>query len=132
MFDGYSVRRKKLSYSNFLQQVDKHNIATATLVFSQNTAEVHGELREPAREYRTTVPRESASDLTEPLRNAGVNVNVSRMPAWTGELSKFCPTSNCSWLGDSNCDDEMDAPEAIAPCDLIESFEYVSVRKASK
>ena len=82
---------QQLSYSNFLQQVDKHNIATATLIVSQSTAEVHGNLREPAREYRTSVPKDSASDLTEPLRNAGVTVNVSQMPAWTGELLNFAP-----------------------------------------
>ncbi len=82
---------QQLSYSNFLQQVDKHNIATATLIVSQSTAEVHGNLVEPAREYRASVPKDSASDLTEPLRNAGVTVNVSQMPVWTGELLNFAP-----------------------------------------
>jgi cell division protease FtsH len=82
---------QQISYSDFLQQVDKHNIATATLVLSQNTAEVHGNLREPDREYRTVVPRASVSDLTDPLRNSGVNVEVSRMPSWTGELLNFAP-----------------------------------------
>jgi cell division protease FtsH len=82
---------QQLSYSNFLRQVENHNIATATLVVSQNTAEVHGNLLEPAREYRTSVPRDSVSDLTEPLRDAGVTVNLSQMPAWTGELLNVAP-----------------------------------------
>jgi ATP-dependent Zn protease len=90
---------QQLSYSNFLQQVENHNISTATLVVSQNTAEVHGNLREPAREYRTSVPKDSASDLTEPLRNAGVAVNVSQMPAWTDELLNFAPLLTIIGLG---------------------------------
>lgn len=66
-----------ISYSDFLQQADKNNIANATFVLSQNTADVHGILRDSSEEYRTTVPKESVSDLTDRLRKMGANVGVS-------------------------------------------------------
>jgi ATP-dependent Zn protease len=65
------------SYSDFLQQADKNNIASATFGLSQNTADVHGNLRDSAQEYQTTVPKESVPDLTERLRKQGANVGVS-------------------------------------------------------
>jgi ATP-dependent Zn protease len=66
-----------ISYSDFLQQADKNNIASATFVLSQNTADVHGNLRDSAQEYRTTVPKESVSNLTDRLRKMSVNIGVS-------------------------------------------------------
>lgn len=72
-----SESSQAISYSDFLQQADRNNIASATFVLSQNTADVHGNLRDSAREYRTTVPKESVSDLTDRLRRMGVNVEVS-------------------------------------------------------
>ena len=83
----------QISYSNFLQQVDKNNIATATFGLSQSTAEVRGSLRDPVEGYRTTVPRESVSDLTDQLRKLDVNVNVSELPdrAWKSYLANFAP-----------------------------------------
>ncbi len=62
---------RSISYSDFLQQADKNNIATATFALSQNTADVSGNLREPAQEYRTTVPREDASGSDGPPAKAG-------------------------------------------------------------
>jgi len=70
---------QQMSYSDFLAQADKNNIATATFALSQSTAEVRGNLRQPASEYRSTVPRESVSDLTDRLRKQGVNVEISQM-----------------------------------------------------
>jgi cell division protease FtsH len=66
-----------ISYSDFLQQVDKNNIATATFGMAQNTADVSGNLREPTQEYQTTVPRDDASDLIERLRKQDANVEVT-------------------------------------------------------
>jgi cell division protease FtsH len=74
-----------ISYSDFLQQTDKNNIADATFVLSQNTADVHGNLRDSAQEYRTTIPKESISDLTDRLRKQGANVDVSEAPKQTTE-----------------------------------------------
>jgi cell division protease FtsH len=70
----------QISYSDFLQQMDKENIATATFGLSQSTADVSGALRDPVEGYRTTVPRESVSDFTDRLRKQGVNVSVSESP----------------------------------------------------
>src|SRR5579859_1699034 len=74
---GDTATSNAISYSDFLQQADKNNIATATFVLSQNTADVHGDLRDSAQEYRTTIPKETVSDLTARLRTQGVNVGVS-------------------------------------------------------
>jgi cell division protease FtsH len=73
----------QISYSDFLQQVDKNNIGAATFVLADNTADVSGNLRDPAQEYTTTVPRESVSDLTDRLRKQGTVVNISEAPKQT-------------------------------------------------
>lgn len=83
----------QISYSNFLQQVDNNNIGTATFALSRNTADVSGELRQPSQEYRTTVPKESVSDLTDRLRKLGANVNISESPkqTWQSYLINLAP-----------------------------------------
>lgn len=84
---------RSISYSDFLQQADKNNIATSTFALSQNTADVSGNLREPAQEYRTTVPKESVSDLTDRLRKAGADVSVSEASKqnWQTYLANLAP-----------------------------------------
>ncbi len=72
-----------ISYSDFLQQVDKNDIGTATFSLSDNTAAVSGKLRDSTQEYRTTVPKENISDLTDRLRKQGANVSVSEAPKQT-------------------------------------------------
>jgi cell division protease FtsH len=88
-----SDSNQQISYSDFLQQADKNNIATATFALSQSTADVSGALRDPVEAYRTTVPRESVSDLTDRLRKQGVNVSVSELPnqTWKTYLANFAP-----------------------------------------
>ena len=83
----------QISYSDFMQQTDKNNIATATFALSQSTADVSGALRDPVEAYRTTVPRESVSDLTDRLRKQGVNVSVSESPnqTWKTYLVNLAP-----------------------------------------
>jgi len=71
------LSRHSISYSDFLQQVDKDNIATATFGMAQNTADVSGNLREPAQGYQTIVPRDDASYLMDRLRKQNANVDVS-------------------------------------------------------
>jgi ATP-dependent Zn protease len=66
-----------ISYSDFLQQADKNNIGGAAFVLADNTADVSGNLREPAQEYATTVPRESVADLADRLRKQGTVVYIS-------------------------------------------------------
>jgi len=84
---------RSISYSDFLQQLDKNNIAAATFALSQNTADVSGNLREPVQEYRTTVPKENVTDLTDRLRKAGANVSVSESSKqnWQTYLANLAP-----------------------------------------
>lgn len=88
-----SDSNQQISYSDFMQDLDKNKIATATFGLSQSTAEVRGALRDPVEGYRTTVPRESVSDLSERLRKQGVNVNVSESPnqTWKTYLANIAP-----------------------------------------
>lgn len=88
-----SDSNQQISYSDFMQDLDKNNIATATFGLSQGTAEVRGALRDPVEGYRTTVPRESVSDLTDRLRKQGVTVNVSESPnqTWRTYLANLAP-----------------------------------------
>jgi cell division protease FtsH len=83
----------QISYSDFLLRLDKNNIASATFALSQNTADVSGNLREPVQEYRTTVPKENVTDLTDRLRKAGANVSVSESSKqnWQTYLANLAP-----------------------------------------
>lgn len=85
--------RNQISYSDFLQQLDQNNVATATFALSQDTARVSGNLRSPAQGYRTTVPKESISDLTDRLRkqNADVEVVESTETGWASWIINLLP-----------------------------------------
>ena len=66
-----------ISYSDFMNQVDKNNVGSAKLIVSQSTAEIRGQLREPVRDFSVTIPKEVIPDLTERLRKQGVVVEVT-------------------------------------------------------
>ena len=66
-----------ISYSDFMAQVDKNNVASVRLLESPATAEVEGQLREPQERFRTTIPKETIPALTDQLRKQGVPVEVS-------------------------------------------------------
>jgi ATP-dependent Zn protease len=66
-----------LAYSGFMAQVDARNVQTAKVVISQNTADLSGSLKQPANEYRTTVPRDTLTALMDKLREQGTSVQVS-------------------------------------------------------
>lgn len=66
-----------ISYSDFMNQVDKNNVGSAKLLVSQSTAEIQGQLREPVENFRVTIPKEVIPDLTERLRKQGVVVEVA-------------------------------------------------------
>jgi cell division protease FtsH len=68
---------QELSYSDFMQQVDNMNIASAQLVMSQSTARIEGRLRNGVRGYSVTIPKEVIPDLTERLRKQNVSISVS-------------------------------------------------------
>lgn len=75
--NGPSNQGSKLSYSDFMNQVDQNNIQTAAVGVAQTTADVSGKLKQPAATYRSTVPRDTLTALLDKLRQDGVDVQVS-------------------------------------------------------
>jgi len=84
---------RTLSYSDFLEQVDKSNVRAVKYYLSQNTAEIVGELRQPPEQFSVTVPKESISTLTDQLRKQGARVEVSQSSSsdWTTFMVNFAP-----------------------------------------
>ena len=72
-----SDQSSKLSYSDFMNQVDHNNIQSAAVGVAQTTADVSGKLKQPAATYRSTVPRDTLTALLDKLRQDGVDVQVS-------------------------------------------------------
>jgi cell division protease FtsH len=76
--NGPSDQGSKLSYSDFMNQVDANNVQTANVGVAQTTADVSGKLRQPEVTYRSTIPRDTLTALLDKLRKAGVDVQVSQ------------------------------------------------------
>lgn len=76
---GNAAPGSSMSYSDFMAQVDKNNVASIRLAESPATAEVHGQLRQPPDKFQTTVPKETIPALTEELRKQGVPIDVSEV-----------------------------------------------------
>jgi len=74
-----------MSYSDFMAQVEKNNVASIRLVESPSTAEVEGQLRQPPDKFQTTIPKETIAALTEQLRKEGVPIEVSEQKKRTPE-----------------------------------------------
>jgi 2-C-methyl-D-erythritol 4-phosphate cytidylyltransferase len=66
-----------ISYSDFMDQVDKSNVRSVKILESSSTAEVEGQLREPPQNFRVTVPKEVIPTLTDRLRKQGASIDVS-------------------------------------------------------
>jgi ATP-dependent Zn protease len=82
-----------MSYSDFMNQVDKSNVATAKLFDLRETAEIEGQLCQPPGQFKVTVPKEVIPELTERLRKQGVTIVVTggSEPTWESELINFSP-----------------------------------------
>jgi len=65
-----------MSYSEFMNNVDQNNIASAKLIESQSTARIEGRLRRPIGDFSVTIPKEVIPDLTDRLRKHGATVEV--------------------------------------------------------
>jgi ATP-dependent Zn protease len=65
-----------MSYSDFMGQVDKNNVASVKLLEGRTTTKVQGTLREPATTFGATIPNEVIPDLTERLRKQGAAIEV--------------------------------------------------------
>jgi ATP-dependent Zn protease len=74
---GPSEPSSTMSYSDFMAQVDQNNVRSVKIVESPSTAEIEGQLREPAQSFRVTVPKEAIPDLTERLQKQGASIDVS-------------------------------------------------------
>jgi len=66
-----------MSYSDFMANVDRDNIKSAKLLESPATAEIQGQLRDPAHDFTVTIPKEVIPDLTEKLRKQGAVLEVA-------------------------------------------------------
>src|SRR6204780_1515468 len=90
---GQAAREEEPSYSEFMSQVDRGNVKEVTVYLSPNSYEIEGELREPAKKFRTTVFKESAPDLTKELRDKGVLINVKEVTRadWVNLLLTAAP-----------------------------------------
>ena len=84
---------RELNYSDFMKQVDKSNVAEGKFFMSQNTADFHGQLRNPAERIRTTVPRDDFSALTDRLRRQGARIEIaeSRRSDWKTSVTNVAP-----------------------------------------
>jgi cell division protease FtsH len=84
---------RTLAYSEFLQQVDRNNVSAVKYFLAQNTAEIQGQLREPAEQFSVTVPKEAIPNLTDQLRKQGARIEVSQSNSgdWTNFFVNFAP-----------------------------------------
>jgi cell division protease FtsH len=82
-----------IKYSDFMNCVDDGQVTAATLIVSQNTAEIQGQLRDPSRKFAVTIPKEVIPDLTERLRKQGVSIEVSQnaAPNWQRTALSIAP-----------------------------------------
>ena len=82
-----------MSYSDFMAQVDKNNVASVRLLESPVTASVQGQLRQPAENFKVTIPKEVIPDLTDRLRKQGASVEVAEVKEgnWVTLLINFSP-----------------------------------------
>lgn len=65
-----------MSYSDFMGQVDKSNVASAKLLEGRSTTQIQGQLRQPAQNFSATIPNEVIPDLMQRLQKQGTAVDV--------------------------------------------------------
>lgn len=90
---GPTEPSSSMSYSDFMAQVDRDNVASVRLFESPATAQVEGRLRQPQEGFRTTIPKETIPALTDQLRKQGVPVEVSEdnSVSWSRLLVNILP-----------------------------------------
>ena len=82
-----------MSYSEFMNNVDQNNIASAKLIESQSTARIEGRLRRPIEDFSVTIPKEVIPDLTDRLRKQGAPVEVveAKQANWANIVITIAP-----------------------------------------
>ncbi len=73
---GPEGKTEELDYTSFVTEVEKNNVSYVTVTLSQASAELYGEFKEPARNFRLTVAKEQLSELTKLLRDKDVAVSI--------------------------------------------------------
>jgi len=68
---------RELSYSDFLQQIDKGNVRDAHVLLSKATLEVDGELRQTPERFHVWIPTGDAHEVMSHLQHAGVPTKSS-------------------------------------------------------
>ncbi len=82
---------ESVTYSDFMNQVDQGNVASAQFSLSANTASVGGELRASEQQYSTIVPRDQVTRIMELLRERGASVDVSERKSWITAVTDLAP-----------------------------------------
>ena len=76
---GQSAQEEKPSYSEFLSQLNNGNVKQVTVGLSQNSYDIEGEWRQPAKKFGVTIFKEEAPELTKELQDKGVLISVKEV-----------------------------------------------------
>jgi len=66
----------EMSYSDFMSQVDRNNVASAKLLESRSTTQIQGQLRQPVGNFTVTIANQAVTDLLERLQKQGTAIDV--------------------------------------------------------
>jgi ATP-dependent Zn protease len=66
----------EMSYSDFMSQVDRNNVASARLLESRSTTLIQGQLRQPVQNFTSTIPNQAVTDLLQRLEKQGTTIDV--------------------------------------------------------
>lgn len=82
-----------VSYTDFLQSIDKKEIQIAKVYLEQNSANVHALVRDSQKYVQTTISTSELPDITARLRDAGAKIEISEVKSgdWTLILLNAAP-----------------------------------------
>jgi 2-C-methyl-D-erythritol 2,4-cyclodiphosphate synthase len=82
-----------VSYTDFLQSIDKKAIQIAMVYLEQNSANVHALVRDSQKYVETTTSTSELPDITARLRDAGAKIEISEVKSrdWTLILLNAAP-----------------------------------------
>lgn len=82
-----------VSFTDFLQSIDKKAIQIAKVYLEQNSANVHALVRDSQKYVETTISTSELPDITARLRDAGAKIEISEVKSrdWTLILLNVAP-----------------------------------------
>jgi 2-C-methyl-D-erythritol 2,4-cyclodiphosphate synthase len=82
-----------VSFTDFLQSIDKKAIQIAKVYLEQNSANVHALVRDSQKYVETTISTSELPDITARLRDAGAKIEISEVKSrdWTLILLNAAP-----------------------------------------